>query len=151
MTLRWLIRSFAIALLTLCLSLWAWSYFRTFSILYSPSFNELYWVQTHMGGVYFYSDNISRLSPGWRFLHNRDTFPVSAGMFNKWFLGFTYFNMTRPMSGTWGFGGPFWFPSLLFAVLLWFIWRQTRPKTEARGFPVEVTQPNQICERSTAR
>jgi hypothetical protein len=33
---------------------------------------------------------------------------------------------------------PLWFPTLLFALLLWLVWRKTRGKGPGRGFPVEV-------------
>jgi len=37
---------------------------------------------------------------------------------------------------------PFWFPTTLFAALLWPVWQMTRPKPIGRGFPVEITQPD---------
>jgi hypothetical protein len=33
---------------------------------------------------------------------------------------------------------PLWFPPLLSALLLWLVWRKTRPKSSGKGFPVEV-------------
>ena len=33
---------------------------------------------------------------------------------------------------------PFWFLILVFSGLLWFVWRQTRPKPNGGAFPVEV-------------
>ncbi len=35
---------------------------------------------------------------------------------------------------------PLWLPTLLLAGLNWFVWRKTREKGTARGFPVEVTK-----------
>ena len=33
---------------------------------------------------------------------------------------------------------PLYFPTLLSALLLWLVWRKTRPKYNGKGFPVEV-------------
>jgi len=143
MKLRWLLRIFAIALLTLCLSVWIWSYFRSLSIGYCPSLGKSYWVDTHMGGAFLSSSGGIWSSPGWRFQHIHHAFPlseVSELLDFKSFLGFGYFHVADTV---WGVAIPFWFPSLLSAALLWFVWRQTRPKTAGRGFPVEVTQASQ--------
>ncbi|MCL2639467.1 MAG: hypothetical protein FWD53_01345 [Phycisphaerales bacterium] len=145
MTFRWLIRSFTIALLTLCLGLWAWSYFRYFSIAYNPSPGKCHFMDTYTGGVLFGSTNgIDWSPPGWRLTHNHHVQPLLELPVGKRFLNFGYFRQgSTPANTVWGLGIPFWFPSLLFTGLLWFVWRQTRPKPAWRGFPVEVTQPSQ--------
>ena|GEM_PF-2213164 len=144
MILRWLIRSFAIALLTFCLSLWGWSYFYSFHISYAPSLGKTYLVHTYMGGVAFgFLSHTAGTSPGWFFGCDREALPLSDISGIRQFLGFGYFQWpivpTGPTSR--GFCIPFWFPSLLFAGLLWFVWRQTRQKI-GRGFPVELTNSN---------
>ena len=144
MNLRWLIRGSAIALLTLCLSLWGWSYFYRFYISYAPSLGKPYLVDTHMGGVAFGFLFPGATSPGWYFGYDRDAFPLSDIPGNRQFLGFAYFHWPTVSIGvtTRGFCIPFWFPSLLFAGLLWFVWRHTPPKPAAQGFPVEMTNSN---------
>ncbi|HEY4329361.1 MAG TPA: hypothetical protein VGN88_06475 [Phycisphaerae bacterium] len=36
---------------------------------------------------------------------------------------------------------PFWFPSVLLAVLLWQVWRKTGHKYHGKGFPMELPPP----------
>jgi len=137
MKLRWLIRTFAIALLTLCLSLWAWSYFYSFSVRYKSC-----WVETCMGGVHMGFGDMSRFSPGWRFQYDRDVYSLGELVGSRSFLGFACLWQEYAHIGTVSvLVIPFWFSSLLSAGLLWFVWRQTRPKSTGRGFPVEITQP----------
>jgi len=135
MKFRWFIRSFAITLLTLCLGVWAWSYFQYFAIDYGSN-NQSYGVETYMGGVGFrsYFQSIPPMDPpSWRFAYGRDACSLSDFSAAKRFMGFTYFEtpdddmVGGPMYS--GVGIPFWFLSLLSAGLLWLVWRQTRPKT----------------------
>ncbi|MCL2639464.1 MAG: hypothetical protein FWD53_01330 [Phycisphaerales bacterium] len=141
MTLRWPLRSFALTLLTLCLSSWAWSYFLSFYIGYvSSSLGRAYWITTYTGGVLLSADRVGLSELGWQFGYDRDARSWESA---ERFLGFAYQSWPSSIGAPWYVGIPFWFPSLLSAVLLWFIWRQTRPKTEGRGFPVEPTNPNQ--------
>ena len=37
---------------------------------------------------------------------------------------------------------PFWLLTPLSAILLWLVWRKTRPKVKGRAFPVELKQPS---------
>ena len=149
MQLRWLIRGFAIALLTLCLSVWAWSYFYCVCITYTPWPNKPYSVMTYTGGAFFSSNLASLLfdgqpPPSWEFSYDRETYSLSDYPDHKRFMGFAYSEFIISPGVVWPrVGIPFWFFSLFFAGLLWFVWRQTRPKTAGRGFPVEITQPNQ--------
>jgi len=144
MKFRWLIRSFAIALLTLCLNVLAWSYFYQFCTWYGPSHDKHYSVGTYMGGVGFGVVTHGSLPKGWSFSYDRPAHSLSD-ITDIRFLGFVYFDWaldpTRSGLATGrGFCIPFWFLSLLSAGLLWFVWRRTRTKTAGRGFPVEVTQ-----------
>jgi len=144
MTLRWLIRGSAIALLTLCLSLWGWSYFHSFLFYCGSLLGKSYEVETYMGGAFFGYDSFATPSSARRFEYHRNAYPWSGYPVDKWFLGFTYYEppyMSYTPGMCFRIGIPFWFPSLLSAGLLWFVWWQTRPKSAWRGFPVEVTQP----------
>ena len=144
MKLRWCIRGFAIALLTLCLSLWAWSYFRHLSIEYKLFSGQTCWVNLHKGGFAFGFENyFGRLPPpsfrdwlswDWTFHYAREACSLPF----KNFLGFVC--RMRASNKSWWVAIPFWFSSLLSAGLLWFVWRQTREKIAWRGFPVEMTQ-----------
>jgi len=156
MKLRWCIRGFAVALLTLCLSVWGWSYFHHFSIEYRPSLGESYRVEIYKGKVVFgFTEVNDGPSSGWRFEHRCIERGRIIGMellvtqllytdreflaVDRRFLGFAYFKRTNPIQ-IWGVGIPFWFISLLLAGLVWFVWRRTRGEMAGRGFPVEVTQ-----------
>ena len=137
MKFRRFIRSFAIALLTLCLSVWVWSYFHGVSIEYRPANDHhFYSVGTYMGGVGFcnVSSSIPPMDPpGWLLAYERHTRSLPDFPADKRFMGFIYYE--TPDDDTVGedlhscIGIPFWFPSLLSAALLWLIWRQIRPKT----------------------
>jgi len=142
MKFRWLIRGFAIALLTLCLSCWGWSYLHSVNIEYDVLLRRHYWLKTHIGGIHFgFADHLT-FSRGWRFTHHGAfLLPEDPSYARLWgmpsgkrFLGFYY---DRGIGGHLFIAIPFWFPSLLSAGLLWFAWRKTRPKMW-RGFPVEV-------------
>jgi len=140
MIFHWLIRSFAIALLMLYLSLWGYSYFYNVYVIYNPSSGKTYAVGIYMGGANVSFTNTLDLSPPWlfdRMRHRHYELPSIA----KNSLYFYYEWNTYPGTN-WIVSIPFWFPSLLAAALLWFVWRQTRPKTAGRGFPVEITQSN---------
>jgi len=141
MTLRWIVRGFAIALLTLCLSLWVWSYLRYFYASYSPSANKSYSVDTYMGGVRFSSHDATWpwSPPGWEFGHIRGAYPFSQTGLRQ-LMGFGYPGFVVSTSTFWEFSVPFWFPSLLSAGLLWFVWWRTRAAREGRGFPVEINR-----------
>ena len=142
MVLRWLIRGSTIALLTLCLSLWVGSYFRCVLVQSTPSFGKTYLVNTYMGGAAFcFVNHNSNNMAVWHFEYGPEVWPSSDKPTDgRQFLGFTYFYCSIISSSTMTYKGfciPFWFPSLLSAALLWFVWRQTR-LIEWRGFPVEV-------------
>ena len=36
---------------------------------------------------------------------------------------------------------PYWFLILIFLMILFFVWRKTRPQVKGRAFPVEVSKP----------
>ena len=149
MKLRWFIRAFAIALLTLCVSGWGGSYFYGGFISYTSRGHSYitYSINTHMGGVRFYYNDHGRPgwpSPGWEVEHGRSALSFDDCSWDWRFLGigYHYFDFAPYSRGiSHCIGIPFWFPSLLSAGLLWFVWRKTRMKDVGRGFPVEVTQP----------
>jgi len=143
MTTRWLIRGSAIALLTFCVSVWAWSYFHSLFIACNPSVGKSCFVQIYTGGVALATTNgIDGSPPGWRFEYDREAYSFDNAFvrYDKQFLGFTYYKQGVMVRA---FGIPLWFPCYLSAGLLWFVWWQTRPKIARRGFPVEITQPNE--------
>jgi hypothetical protein len=67
--------------------------------------------------------------------HRRWDFPNYVGRHN--FLGFSF----GWVSVFHGIRVPYWFLILVFAGVLWFVWRKTRVRPEeARGFPVEAAK-----------
>jgi len=59
------------------------------------------------------------------------------------FLGFFCIHSGRDGAAAerWIAAIPFWFPILIFSVVLFLVWRKTRPKIKAGGaFPVEVVE-----------
>ena len=130
MTLRWTIRSLAIALLCLCITGWLLSYpfFRGHRIRTSG--------HSEIWGCFAYGE----IHLGWFASHNASNSLASSP--NTW-LGFGFRmenDNTVPLTYWWG-TIPFWFPTTLSAGLLWFVWRMTRAKLIGRGFPVETTPP----------
>jgi len=144
MVLRWVIRGSAIALLTLCLSLWGWSYFYELSVRNTPYFNGVPWVcdfDMYAGSVFFKLTNNAWGGNEFRF----ERYPSSwLGLRHaKLFPGFAYHSTRHPIHTIVierELEVPFWLPSLFLGGLVWFVWRQTRVKREGRGFPVEISR-----------
>ena len=131
---RWILRGMFIALLALCLGAWGVSYWRDCKITYFS--DQIYSCSIETGRL-----SIQRFDIGVRFNHTLSwhSFPPSSSdgydtsvhtIFH--FLGFAVFRMPAGMSVT----IPFWFLTLLATLLLWLVWRKTRPKLKGGAFPV---------------
>jgi hypothetical protein len=86
---------------------------------------------------------------GWRFYPRIDT-SWSGWSYrdahSTWhFMGFTYDDRIVGRGAT----IPLWFPTLLSALLLWFVWRKTRATPVGRAFPVEVAKSGENPTRPT--
>jgi hypothetical protein len=140
---RWLIRGLALTLLTLCVMAWVGSYFWKIGV-------------EHWGAIDFWELLVNRghlelhvvrhLAPNshiwWRWIHyDASSYWYEFGSGSNYdFLGF-YLGY-GPSPGTAGAMAvliPLWFPIFLSALLLWLVWRKTRPKYNGKGFPIEST------------
>jgi hypothetical protein len=146
---RWIIRSLALAPLTLCMSAWVASYWRSISINYWRNDVEVTNLSVDRGR--FMADSSKAFSgyitpgptPCWS-IENRDAGAIEWPFFDasaKFSIsGFALWN-TGPVPRGISYHGvsvPAWFPTLLSALLLCLLWRKTRPKHTVKGFPVEV-------------
>ena len=156
---RWIIRSFFIGLLLLCVGGWRWSYFFCESLAYqqprtlNPAENK--YVEVSGGNLLLmtyvpFSDDATPWPVGWTYYHrHRDRDDVNwEKRFDSWegprFLGFHFFYKASPRpaigNADRGIQVPFWFPTTISAALLWLVWRKTRSKAKGRAFPVEANQ-----------
>jgi hypothetical protein len=140
---HWIIRSLALALLTLCVVAWVHScyFFVRLTRTAGGQFWCLGWACGTVGIAVTHGPGYR--SGGWEWNNERVNPAIREGIENDYsdssivFAGF---------AGTWKTGAineerllvPLWFPTLLSALLLWLVWRKTRPAYNGRGFPVEV-------------
>jgi len=139
---RWIIRSFFIALLGLCVSAWIATFYRTLSAVYNdiPTVS----IGSTRGNLWMFY--FSMPSPS----HSHGLFLsiLPFGMDRTYYeddlhhlIGFAWGSlnvMLPPDTPAKVLRIPFWFPTALSAGLLWFVWRKTRPKADGRAFPVEL-------------
>src|ERR1039458_140482 len=122
---RWIIRSFFIGLLLLCVCGWVVSSQRVLQVIY---------VNTYGWGFGCWRGNINLLRVDRRYVYNENglylgslvvspvvIFPPSPSYS---FAGFQFSD--GPLKKH--IGIPFWFPTTISAALLWLVWRKTRPK-----------------------
>jgi hypothetical protein len=141
---RWLIRGLLLTLLTLCVTAWVTSYSQGIGIVYSGN-SQVSVLGEGKGeavlDLEFMTPSVGA-GPGWEVGHSADP---DTGFANAQyhFLGFGFAKSVAIAAGgtqvsRWTVWIPLWFPTLLTALLLWFVWRKTRAKP--RGFPVEVVK-----------
>ena len=130
---RWLIRGLALMLLTLCVGAWVGSYWRAIGIAYSGTERCLVLDEGNgkaVFGVEFLPPGVP-LWPGWHFL--RKVY-LDAGYDNSPYhlMGFAFQKRVDSTiigrTSVWWVWVPLYFPTLLSALLLWFVWRKTRAK-----------------------
>lgn len=148
MTKRWIIRIFFIALLTLCVVAWVGSYFRSVGIAFNGS-HRFSSVDVDCGEVHLY--DFAGLKTVVLTSLPFYSGPASPDAVRNWLRTMTYHHLGFGVSPyhdvhvvgrkiNWGDAMfPLWFPSLLCTLLLWFVWRKTKPKPIGRAFPVEPT------------
>jgi hypothetical protein len=135
---RWLIRSIFIGLLTLCVGTWVGSYWQGIGIDYGGTERNLGLTGADGEAVLAAEDNDPFGSVlGWHFYRfNRAARSGTGYEYAQYrLLGFGFEKVVRPTC--WFVWVPLWFPILLFALLLWFVWRKTKAKPVGRAFPVE--------------
>ncbi len=135
---RWIIRNCFIALCVVCVATWVGSYWRFFELGYHGDIEYSGGIQSgRLGGwrviigpppYHAWLWSSSRPAP-WQ--DDADSTKFHLLGFAVYYVPSWYTTITIPL----------WFPTLLSAVLLWFVWRKTRPKLVGKAFPVE---PNNI-------
>ena len=147
---RWIIRSFFIGLLLLCVGGWATSYASWWDIEYhdnlpttftwavGSSWGRLWIIRKHDVYSYF----------GGYLPRELETYMSSVDVpyeierqfefLPHYVFGFC-FNSDERLHGI---AIPYWFPTTLSASLLCWVWRKTRPKAKGGAFPVEVSKPS---------
>lgn len=116
---RWLIRSIFIGLLTLCIVAWVGSYWRGVTMEHNGNERVIFALGDGRIGILQFMP-IGR--EGWGFF---SVLPRDFSWTN-WDEIATYHG--RHFGSGWWVKIPLWLPTLLSALLLWFIWRRTRPK-----------------------
>jgi hypothetical protein len=138
---RWIIRSLAVALLTLCAAAWAGSYSERIDVVWGSQ--TAFWKASLERAEFRFVYYRLGFTPGWELGHWRYDAAQDAMMRSGYertpyhALGFAW---------QWDPAAelqllvmiPLWFPTLLSAGCLWLVWRKTRPKYSGKGFPVEV-------------
>jgi hypothetical protein len=134
---RWLIRLPFLLALAFFAAVWVISHFGRFS-LYKYSGGHIWELGAVEGlvfsgesGLYPLLDSPPRIQfvRGWK---ARQLFPDPPT------LGF-YCGRWPRFSDSFGIAFPLWLPTLLSALLLWLVWRKTRPKLAGNAFPIEPT------------
>ena len=137
---RWLIRSLALTLLTLCVVAWVGSYFESMMVTFGG--NTRLWCSSLRGGELdlTYQNQSPIPFSGWAVEFDqcdgvdRAVTRATYEAMPHQLLGFAW----RPHKEYWvDLMIPLWFPTMLAAGLFWLIWRKTRPKYSGRAFPVE--------------
>jgi hypothetical protein len=133
---RWLIRSLSIALLLLFADGWVVSTFTGFEIAQHAT----WLVIAAKGNVCFVATtaDVHFDFSACKTNGTRLTYYETLGG-HEW-AGFRLGHTVDFHTAIGWLGFPFWFPTLLSALLLCLIWRKTRPKCTGKGFPVEPVQ-----------
>jgi len=134
-TLRWLVRIFCGGVAIFFMAGWITSYLFPLQFFINAPKHDYVCVEFTGGRISF--AHASDVGGG-----NSWQFDLRKGHEGEWewlersskvhFLGFVYYH---PSIAEWCHTIPFWFPTLLSAILVWLAWRKTRPVR--RGFPVE--------------
>jgi hypothetical protein len=139
---RWIIRGLCLALLTLCVTAWAGSYFECASISYGSKAGYLT-VLDLIGGEVSFAHRQMPFPRGWTMEHGhgqysrdqRDRAQAVNEIIPHHALGFAW-EYTNRFFFSLTVITPLWFPPLLSALLLGLVWRKTRRKHATGGFPV---------------
>jgi hypothetical protein len=139
---RWLIRGLALTLLTLCVVAWAASYWQCVQTTVYAAGSRVYVTCQVEAGTILIVEFVGVPARRWNWSWQR--FAVNLKGVQSVYNGIEYHGAGfayYPSTATWpetGLMFPLWFPTLLSALLLWLVWRKTRPAYNGQGFPVEV-------------
>ena len=137
---RWIIRGLALTLLMLCVAAWVGSYFKAAE---TRLFGNILTFQSGSVTLIYYVH--------WANFDSADTWDCSFEPLDAVLPVYNFYSECRyhflwiaysPLNGDMGlrfFIAPMRFHSVLSALLLWFVWRKTKPKVLAAcgAFPVE--------------
>jgi hypothetical protein len=128
MFLRRFIRVVGLALLMLCIVAWMGSFWKAFYINCWHGDVILSIIKVNRGRI-----GISWLD--WTWIDWSWNWGMGFGRPDEWGTsGFIGFSILKYGIIEHGIVVPIWFPTILFALLLWFLWRKSRARP--RGFPV---------------
>jgi len=134
---RRIIRAIFIGLLTICVVAWIGSYWRGFFVVRQS--DKQYSLTIECGRVLTGCWNLSASPLVWNadFYDPKGWSDWDAHMGNR-FLGFTFNGPSPVYDSTFSITIPLWFISLVAALLLWYVWRKTRPTIPPeKAFPVQ--------------
>ena len=133
---RWLIRSLALTLLTFCVAAWVVSYSGEYGV--RPHLQAEIVCGFNDGFVYlvvWMNPDYDIIFPFWDYRPGDSQAYGAYKRAKHHLLGFAYRSSS---SRSWYLLVHMWFPTLLSALLLCFVWRKTRAKPIGGAFPVEV-------------
>jgi len=139
---RWLIRSLALMLLTLCVVAWVGSRFFYFQVdRRSPLLILTFWIGGGMVG--YQHTHVPGASTGahWSWGCGRYSYPfewINHDPEAHHFIVLSY-KVATPSAIESNVWIPLWFPVLVSGVLLWFFWQNTKPNPQ--GFPIAPAAP----------
>jgi hypothetical protein len=143
----WLIRSFFVAQCAICALAWIISYVRPVEFIVNYPAYKYVFVPFSDGRIAFLHENdVVTSHHGWGLgCRWGSHFEWRQGDQNAnfHFLGFSSYS---PAPREWLYSIPLWFPTFLSSLLLWFIWRKTKPKRLGGAFPVEPAESPTVAK-----
>jgi hypothetical protein len=133
---RWLIRAVSVSLLALCVVAWVVSTITGYEIAQSAT-----WLVIAEKGNFCFVATTASVHFDFSACKTDGTWLTYYEMLGgrEW-AGFRCGHTVDFHTDIGWLGFPFWFPTLLSAVLFWLVWQKTRPKYNVSGFPVEVAE-----------
>ena len=129
---RWFMFGLALMLLTLCLGAWGVSYWRQVLVVHSDEPSMYFGLNS--GRVLIHWGTWRPPGSGWHF-YNGEALSWDAADKASTFCSLGFSHAVNPYGHD--FTIPFWFPSILSLLFLWFTWRKTRRKPKGKAFPIQ--------------
>ena len=127
----WLIRSLFLVPLVFVVGVWITSYFGGIAV--TRSLGDRTWLVAAVQGHGVCAEARFSSSPMFYFVRNATATDWGWEPGNIGFHVGAYMGYTPSLE----IAFPLWLPTLLLALLNWFVWRQTRRKAVAKAFPIE--------------
>jgi hypothetical protein len=139
-----IIRGLMLAMVLLCVAAWVGSYARMFGVTYQDRWLRSDPITLRVFGGYIEYSHMPLMifqgqvprSSSWQWVFQTvdiTKFQRYLRSFRFHFAGFAFVLNDRGHS----LAIPFYFPTILSALLLLFVWRKTKPTYNGKGFPVE--------------